>query len=132
MEFKNQIEAVLKELKKFKLSRREVEKQIGYKENSLDQQLSRGGSSKILRVLELLLETKVLQKAIDDLRQESLVTEDSLPTYSNPNYLIDRISDLEKAKADRDKTIANQERLIEEYKRLLDNKGNSNGRTTAA
>lgn len=63
MNFKENIINTLKELEKFKLDRREIEKILNYSDKYIDQQLSKGGNEKLFNSLKQLLEKYELQKA---------------------------------------------------------------------
>lgn len=62
MDLKETIEDVLKSLKEKDYSRGKIEKELGLGENSIDQNLSRGGTKKMLSRLKLL-DNQVLQNA---------------------------------------------------------------------
>jgi hypothetical protein len=55
MDLKKEIEIRLKSLKEKGLSRRNIEEKLKYRENYIDQSLSKGGSVRLLKSLDLLI-----------------------------------------------------------------------------
>ena len=52
LDFKKETEKLLNRLKEMKIDRRTIEAELGYKENYIDQVLSKGGNQKFLKTLE--------------------------------------------------------------------------------
>jgi hypothetical protein len=80
MEYRKAIELVLNDLKSKGYTRREIEKELNYKENYIDQALSKGGNKKFLGHLKNL-NTRLLKKATSEKTEpEEIKTREPLET----------------------------------------------------
>jgi hypothetical protein len=62
MNYKEQIETLIDQLKFFGFNRRTIEQTLSYSENSIDQSLARGGTARLLTGIKMLLELETLRK----------------------------------------------------------------------
>jgi uncharacterized NAD(P)/FAD-binding protein YdhS len=70
MSLKKEIENILNELKQKGYDRGEIEQQLNYSENYIDQQLSKGGNQRFLNAL-VEFNKRVLQKTIPAIEQKN-------------------------------------------------------------
>lgn len=72
MNVKEEIELILESLKKLGINRRDIEKELNYSENYIDQILSKGGNEKFLGILKLYAE-KLLPPEPKSMVNEELI-----------------------------------------------------------
>jgi hypothetical protein len=108
---KEEIEFILKELIGKGYTRADIEKELGYSENYIDQQLSKGGNKRFLNTIDSL-NKRVLQKAIVNGEAKSEAKEpepEPAPNYESRRSLE---STLEKLAEDKLRSTAIIERLV--------------------
>lgn len=123
MDFKEEIVSVLKQLKAFKIGRREAELELGYSEKSIDQELSRGGNKRMLSGLRLLLTSESLRKSILVANQRISDLENNTQTAeSEASYSLrmDKSSqELFERNVQLMKMLAEQRLIIEDLKKII-------------
>lgn len=120
---KQEIENELDDLKSKGYTRDKIEEELGYSENYIDQQLSKGGNNRFLNAIKGL-NGRVLQKAI----QPEVFTDRSLNNLTESNKVL---SDANRTLAEANKTLAeanyviskNHEELIQLTKLIVSNTG---------
>lgn len=97
MNFKKQIERLLKLLKDLGYDRDKIERDLGYRENYIDQNLSRGGNQRFVNNLKNYYE-KILLGAIKDSDENSILAEDEHDYKKDveKELLKKRVEDLER------------------------------------
>jgi hypothetical protein len=102
MELKQTIEDILKSLKERGFSRGKIEQELGLAENSINQNLSRGGTKKMLTSLKLL-NSRVLQNA---------TSEGAGVSADDPSPAMNDIAESNRILAEANKTLADAHKII--------------------
>ena len=116
MDFKEEIVFVLNELKKFNLTRRDIEVELDYGPKSIDVQLSRGGNKRLLSILKLLLEVRTLRKSTST-KGDTLLVNDAEADYGQI-FDPDRLKRMEQRNLELEEMVKEQRAIIDDLKYL--------------